>query len=174
MAASLGFASLENLVYVLQYGPEVMIVRAPLSTVGHLVFGSIWGYALGVHGAPEANKLYLVVGSLLLASVAHAAFNITALVMPIGAVALVIGGGFWTFGRFKWGQQVSPFRHSRSYPQVKCHSCDRLVRVISHFCRFCGVSMVTGPTHLFCGHCGDQNRPDATYCTGCRDQLLLV
>ena len=46
-AASLGFASLENLFYVFQYGPEVMLLRAPLSTVGHLVFGSIWGNALG-------------------------------------------------------------------------------------------------------------------------------
>ena len=38
-AASLGFASLENLFYVLEFGPEVMLVRAPISTLAHLVFG---------------------------------------------------------------------------------------------------------------------------------------
>ena len=60
-AASLGFASLENLFYVLQYGPEVMLLRAPLSTVAHLVFGSIWGQALGqfyVSGGRRAALLY--------------------------------------------------------------------------------------------------------------------
>ena len=31
--ASLGFASLENLGYVLGYGPEVMLFRAPVSTI---------------------------------------------------------------------------------------------------------------------------------------------
>ena len=35
-AASLGFASLENVLYVVDFGPEVMIVRAPVSTVAHL------------------------------------------------------------------------------------------------------------------------------------------
>ena len=48
-AASLGFASLENLFYVIQFGPSVMLLRAPLSTVGHLAFGSTWGLALGQH-----------------------------------------------------------------------------------------------------------------------------
>ena len=173
-AASLGFASLENLVYVAQFGPAVMIGRAPLSTVGHLVFGSIWGYALGVHRGSDYNRTWLVVGSLALAAVAHATFNITVFVMPLGAVVLVIGGGIWAFGRFKWGQRVSPFRYRRNYPQVECPSCDRHVRVTSKFCRFCGVPIPSRPRPLFCGHCGYENRPNASYCTGCGDQLLVA
>ena len=147
-AASLGFASLENLTYVATHGPEVMIVRAPLSTVGHLVFGSIWGYALGVHHTSGYSRTGLVVVSLSLASVAHAAFNIAAFVFPLGAVALVIGGGVWTFGRFKWGQRISPFRYRRNYPEMLCPSCEQLIRITSRFCRFCGVivdSLVTRP-----------------------------
>ena len=38
-AASLGFATLENLFYAYEYGAEIMIVRGPISTLGHLVFG---------------------------------------------------------------------------------------------------------------------------------------
>jgi RsiW-degrading membrane proteinase PrsW (M82 family) len=34
VTASLGFASLENLFYVFQYGPEVMLLRDPLATLG--------------------------------------------------------------------------------------------------------------------------------------------
>lgn len=43
-AAALGFASLENLLYVMQFGPAVMVGRALLSTVAHLVFAALWGY----------------------------------------------------------------------------------------------------------------------------------
>jgi RsiW-degrading membrane proteinase PrsW (M82 family) len=173
-AASLGFASLENLGYVARLGPWVMVVRAPLSTVGHLVLGSIWGYALGVHRESDYNRTWLVVGSLALAAVAHATVNISVFALPLGAVPLVIGGGIWAFGRFKWGQRVSPFRYRRNYPQVECPSCDRHVRVTSKFCRFCGVPTASRPRPLFCGHCGNENRPKASYCTGCGDQLLVT
>jgi RsiW-degrading membrane proteinase PrsW (M82 family) len=173
-AASLGFASLENLAYVAIYGPAVMIVRAPLSTVGHLVFGSIWGYALGVHHTSGYSRIGLVVMSLSLAAVAHATFNIAAFVFLPGAVVLVIGGGVWAFGRFKWGQRVSPFRYRRNYPEVLCPSCGQLIRITSRFCRFCGVIMESGAGPLFCGFCGNKNRPDSDYCTRCGDRLLVA
>lgn len=38
---------MENLAYIWQFGPEVMILRAPLSTLAHVIFSSSWGYALG-------------------------------------------------------------------------------------------------------------------------------
>ena len=86
-AASLGFASLENLFYVLEFGPEVMIVRAPVSTVSHLVHGSIWGYALGLHQASGYRRSMLVAASLVLAAFIHAIFNILAFAsfpLPLG------------------------------------------------------------------------------------------
>ena len=68
-AASLGFASLENLFYVLEFGPEVMLVRAPISTLAHLVFGCIWGYALGLHQASGGRRTLLVIGALALGGI---------------------------------------------------------------------------------------------------------
>ena len=171
-AASLGFASLENLGYVLLFGPEVMIVRAPLSTVAHLVFGSAWGYALGVHRASGYRRPMLVAGSLALAAGAHGVFNILALEFPLGAAAPVIAGGIWAFGRFKRGRHISPFRYRRNYPKTACASCGQLIRALSSFCRFCGASVLSVMGQLFCGHCGQGNRPDADYCTGCGDNLL--
>ena len=174
-AASLGFASLENLVYVLEFGPEVMIGRAPLSTVAHLVFGSIWGYSLGVHQASGYRRSMLVVTSLVLAACVHAIFNILAFApfpLPLGGVVLAIGGAIWVFGRFKWGQRISPFRYRRNYPEIACPSCGQLIRVMSRFCRFCGVPATQGTGRLFCGHCGEGNQPGAGYCTSCGDRLL--
>ena len=173
-AASLGFASLENLIYVLEFGPEVMIGRAPISTVAHLVFGSIWGYALGVHHASGRRRPMLVAGALVLGASTHAVFNILVsvpLLLLLG-VALTIGGAVWAFRRFEWGRRISPFRYRRNYPKMACPSCGRHIRVTSRFCRFCGTPVVSGQGQLFCGNCDVGNRPDADYCTGCGDRLL--
>jgi hypothetical protein len=65
-AASLGFASLENLAYMLTFGPEVILVRGPLSTLGHLVLGSIWGYPLG-----QSSQKKTGLGLPVVAGLAH-------------------------------------------------------------------------------------------------------
>lgn len=171
-AASLGFASLENFFYVLNYGPEVMLVRAPLSTVAHLVFGSIWGYALGQHHSSNYSKLGLVIGGLALAATAHALFNVSVVFYPWAAAFLVLLGGIWSFGRFRWGQRISPFRLQRNYPFTRCQSCDALVRVLDRHCTSCGVLASQQNRELICGHCQNRNRSDADYCTGCGDRLL--
>ena len=174
-AASLGFASMENLFYVLEFGPEIMIVRAPVSTVSHLVDGSIWGYALGVHQASGYRRSMLVAACLVLAACIHAMFNILAFAsfpLPLGAVALTIGGAIWVSRRFEWGQRISPFRYRRNYPEIACPACGQLIRVMSQFCRFCGKPVASEAGRLFCGNCGEGNRPDAGYCTNCGDRLL--
>jgi len=172
-AASLGFASLENFFYVLNYGPEVMLLRAPLSTLAHLVFGSIWGYALGQHHSSNYNKLWLVVGGLALAATAHAVFNVSSVFCPWGAALLVLVGGVWSFRMFRWGQRVSPFRFQRNYPFIHCRFCDALVRVLDRHCISCGAWSSPHDRELICGRCQNSNRPNAAYCTGCGDRLLL-
>ena len=170
-AASLGFASLENLHYMLSYGAAVILVRAPLSTVAHAACGSVWGYALGLaHGRTGGSAL--VFAGLALAAVAHGVFNISVLVNPLLAVILVVAGVAWTLSRFGWAQRVSPFRYRRNYPRVQCESCHRLIRVTSHYCHFCGAGATGRALALFCGHCGSRNRTDASYCTWCGDRLL--
>ena len=170
-AASLGFASLENLGYMATYGAAVILVRAPLSTVAHAVFGSVWGYALGWSRQRRGGSL-VVLGGLGVAAVAHGLFNLSLDVNPLLAVALLLGGVAWTLSRFGWAERVSPFRYRRNYPQVQCGSCQRLVRVTSRFCHHCGALAHGADRTLFCGHCGSRNRPDASYCTWCGDRLL--
>ena len=172
VTASLGFASLENLFYVLEFGPGVMLVRAPISTLAHLVFGSIWGYALGQHHSSGGNKQWLVVGSLALAATVHALFNVSVFTFPLASLALVVVGGVWAFYSFRREQRISLFRFKRNYPQVECPSCGALVRVVNQFCTSCGAPVSATASALICGRCRNRNRPDAEYCTSCGDRLL--
>ncbi len=171
-AASLGFASLENVGYVLSFGPEVMLVRAPLTTVAHVVFGSIWGYALGLRTQPGGGGVRVTLVALILASVAHAIFNLAAFAMPFFALALAVLGVVWVLGRFNWAQRVSPFRYRRNYPQTDCASCNQRIRVTSRYCRFCGERVQQRQQALLCGNCGARARPDASFCTTCGDRFL--
>ena len=45
-AAALGFASLENIGYLLSYGWQTALIRAPITTLAHVVFSAMWGYPL--------------------------------------------------------------------------------------------------------------------------------
>lgn len=171
-SASLGFASLENLFYVFQYGPEVMLVRAPVSTVGHLVFGSIWGYALGQNYISNGRRRPLVLGSLTLAAGAHALFNVLVFSFPLGAVCLTLLGGIWSFRAIRLGQKNSPFRFRRNYPRVCCENCGEFIFVFSHFCTQCGSPRPEGQSTIICSNCRIYNRADAAFCTSCGDQFL--
>ena len=171
-AASLGFASLENLFYVLAFGPEVMVLRAPFSTLAHLVFGSLWGYGLGMRRA--GHGAWVVWVGLVGAAVFHAVSNIL-LFSSVPWLALILDtiGVVWAYRLFKWGQRVSPFRYRQNIPLMPCTGCGRFIRIISTFCQFCGAKQAARNALLIvCGNCESMNRPNAAYCTQCGDRLL--
>jgi RsiW-degrading membrane proteinase PrsW (M82 family) len=75
VTASLGFATLENLAYVLWGGFEVAVTRALISVPGHAFFGALMGFYMGVAKfAGPLERRWLFRG-FLLAAFAHAAFD---------------------------------------------------------------------------------------------------
>ena len=173
-SASLGFASLENLFYILTFGPAVMILRAPLSTLAHMVFGSFWGYALGNQVQKKEAGPWMVLASVGVAALLHGLFNIAALTLLPAAVIITMLGAAWTFRQFVWARRVSPFRYRRNYPRILCPNCAQLISIISHFCRFCGTTITLSDKDgiNFCSNCSHENPPGADYCSSCGDQLL--
>ncbi len=172
-ASSLGFASVENLGYVLTFGPEVMILRAPFSTLAHVVFGSLWGYGLGLRRS--GRGIWIVWVTLAGAAALHGASNIL-LFSPAPWLSLILSavGGVCVYQLFKWGQRVSPFRYQRNIPLTICYHCGKTIRVTSTYCPYCGTRQSgLKRTVLICGHCRQTNRPDARFCTQCGDNLLV-
>jgi RsiW-degrading membrane proteinase PrsW (M82 family) len=80
-ATALGFATLENVLYIidLQTIPSLFItgtVRAVLSVPGHALFAVFWGYALGIAKfRPPGKKSTVVAAGLILAIGVHGVFN---------------------------------------------------------------------------------------------------
>ncbi len=74
-AVALGFASLENVGYIARYGALVMLLRAPISTFGHVIFSSFWGYPLALRKVGRGLGSFGVVLGLVIAIAFHGIFN---------------------------------------------------------------------------------------------------
>ncbi|MEX0763144.1 MAG: PrsW family glutamic-type intramembrane protease [Dehalococcoidia bacterium] len=171
-AASLGFASAENVLYAITYGPEVMIVRGPLSTVAHLVFGAAWGLALGLRARRRGFSALTLLG-LAGAAITHGAFNVSAAAgLPLLAIALVVIGALVVARMYRWAQRVSPFRLRRNVPLVACRVCHNEYRLGSRFCSQCGSPASDDDPALICGNCRKISRADARFCVSCGDRFV--
>jgi len=96
-AAGLGFATLENVIYVFSafetsmvLALQTVLVRALLSVPGHVLFSAMWGYSLGkARFIPEEQRTGVIATGLILAMAFHSLFNLL-LYDAIGFAILVL------------------------------------------------------------------------------------
>jgi RsiW-degrading membrane proteinase PrsW (M82 family) len=88
-AAALGFAAVENMKYFAgtRLSGTVVAVRAFLSVPAHMFFGAIWGYAMGRKLVTKKTSVFLW---MLLASLAHGAFDTSLSIDGLGSLAIVL------------------------------------------------------------------------------------
>ncbi len=73
-AAALGFASLENVVYIINFGWQVILLRGMFSNLAHVLFSALWGYPLALSKLGIISKTWLWLG-LIGAISAHGLFD---------------------------------------------------------------------------------------------------
>lgn len=80
MTASLGFAALENVIYILQHGLGVIVIRSLLAVPAHLACGAIWGYGYSKVRLVDRKKELMphVLPWVLLAAGAHGLYDLLA------------------------------------------------------------------------------------------------
>lgn len=144
-AASLGFASLENLFYIHAFGPGVMVGRAVLSTLGHVLFASFWGYALGVKKVTGKGSIAF---GLIASMVAHGIYDVIVMsgywLITLSVVPFMIILYKSMSGKIKRSLEMSPFRGTEDLPssgEMKCPRCGADVPADSRFCPRCGRHM---------------------------------
>ena len=94
----LGFACVENIEYVFQFGFGTGVVRALLSVPGHFLFGVVMGYFLSMaRFHPEKRGKYLWSG-VLLAMLAHGLFD---WLLMVSSIMPLVGGIIYVV--FLWG-----------------------------------------------------------------------
>jgi protease PrsW len=83
-AAALGFATLENLAYMLRADPSLILVRGPVTTLGHILFSLTWGYAMSLRRFRNAHNVLR--RGWLLGALLHTVFN--AILLSYGSVGI--------------------------------------------------------------------------------------
>lgn len=97
IAAALGFACGENILYMLAFGPAQTIPRLILGNLGHAAFAVFWGYALGAVLHENAHPALIVAG-LVIAAFFHGAYNyLLGFSTPGALLAFVLSGGLYAF-----------------------------------------------------------------------------
>ncbi len=93
---SMGFAALENVLYVFQHGVATGVTRAFTAVPAHATFGILMGYFMGKAKFSKNKKVLNLIG-LLLATIFHGAYDFFLFInfipgISIGAfVSLIIG-----------------------------------------------------------------------------------
>ncbi|MBU1077046.1 MAG: PrsW family intramembrane metalloprotease [Spirochaetes bacterium] len=75
IAAGLGFASIENVGYMIEFGTKVIVLRAVTATLAHALFSGTAGYYLGLAKFNKEKEKYLIFKGLLLASFFHGLYD---------------------------------------------------------------------------------------------------
>lgn len=73
-AAALGFAFAENIVYIFEFGWQVILLRGMFSNLAHVLFSVLWGYPLILAKLGLKSKIWLWLG-LIGAIAAHGLFD---------------------------------------------------------------------------------------------------
>lgn len=175
-AAALGFASLENVSYLLTFGWKVILVRGPFSTLAHVLFSAMWGYLLGRKKVRRRGGHSLVWLGLVGSMAAHGFFDFFLLAQngyePL-ALLLFLAAGILFLALLSMADKVSPYRGKVGIPLVICPSCNRRSSYVASYCTQCGASLRAilrvGPMH--CSICGAHLGPQHHFCTSCGSRL---
>jgi len=162
---------------VVSYGWEVILVRAPISTLGHVLFSVIWGYPLVLHKLGRRGATALLLLGLLAAMAAHGLFDFVLfthrwfvlLVFPVLAGLIVLLNLMLRHSR-----RISAFKGKVAELQLTCVNCARRVPFYARFCIYCGVKIedAMGEGTVICGNCGAVVERAARYCTACGSRLV--
>ncbi len=99
VASSLGFATVENIIYVLDKGVGTGILRAFLSVPGHAFFGALMGYYVGQAKFNKPAERKLIFLGLFWAIFVHGLYDfllLTETALAVLVIVLILTLGFFT------------------------------------------------------------------------------
>jgi RsiW-degrading membrane proteinase PrsW (M82 family) len=97
VSASLGFATIENIIYVLQHGMGTGIARAFLAVPGHAFFGAVMGYYIGLAKFNRQKEKSLLARGIVFAILLHGLYDfliLTSTALAVFAIPLIVILGF--------------------------------------------------------------------------------
>lgn len=123
LMVSMGFATLENVLYTFQYGVTTGVLRMFTAVPAHATFGILMGYFLGLAKFTHRRELYYASLALLVATLFHGAYDYFWFInyVPgvwIGAIVSLIVGVILSKKAIGLHQSISPFNQNKTDPSI--------------------------------------------------------
>jgi RsiW-degrading membrane proteinase PrsW (M82 family) len=116
VAGALGFATIENVIYVFEYGAATGVFRAVFSVPLHALCGAVIGFYLGMNKMYQGEKKHFIAAGILIAILFHGAYDFVLFTENFLAV-LIVPIMVWLFLVYKKRLFIalkdSPFRGGR-------------------------------------------------------------
>jgi RsiW-degrading membrane proteinase PrsW (M82 family) len=113
VSVSLGFATAENVMYVLSLGIEAGIARAFLAVPGHALFGALMGSYIGRAKFNPIKETKLIITGIVLAIICHGLYDFLALTRSAFSSMVILLLGIlilWTRIQLKKAKKESRLR----------------------------------------------------------------
>jgi protease PrsW len=177
--AALGFASLENIMYMGLFGPEIVVRRALFATPAHVMFASMWGYSMGLARFRREGELLTIARGFLIAASLHGFYNFLVAVYPATAMLSLIP--LMAFMGWLMNYRIQEFRKKYPFPPlgdgalISCPNCGAYTLESSDRCGRCGfaVPLLETDAPRFCGHCRARLDPCRETCARCGEPASL-
>lgn len=115
---SMGFATLENVYYAMEFGIPTTALRAFTAVPAHAVFATMMGYYVGKAGFAPAQKDRLLLRGWAVAVLVHGIYDFFIIqeiydALILFAVVTLMISLFFAFRLIREGQEASPFRNDQ-------------------------------------------------------------
>lgn len=183
-AAALGFAAAENLIYLAQSDPTLVLLRGPLSNPGHALFSALWGLSLSrAKAAPNLTRarLPILAAGLGMAALLHSLFDVLLVAAArlnelffVLLLVLMVGLFLWVRSRINYHRATSPHGEGTMiWPTGRyCQECGQ--RGTSGVpCPNCGAFIPEPVEQQLCPVCSASQRPGAKFCKDCGANIRI-
>ncbi len=177
MTAGLGFASVENALYLSRLGPEIWTSRLIYATPAHMMFAAMWGYSMGVSRFDAKGEISSVARGFGLAVCFHGAYNFLVALSPEYAkftlTPLLSLMGWFTWNRIRKLRTAYPYPAMDAGPVIVCPNCSAYTPECESECRRCGATVkeIDYDSQRYCGQCRSPLRPYAVRCGVCGAEI---
>lgn len=143
--AAIGFACVENVAYITQLGPDVLILRLVFATPAHILFSCQWGYALGIARFQKNGEMWIVTKGFFLSVILHGAYNSIAVMSPgfalVSLVPLMVFMVWYGVKRIRETRTHHRYAKDRPEAIVVCPVCEAHNLESDTICARCGVKI---------------------------------
>jgi RsiW-degrading membrane proteinase PrsW (M82 family) len=179
--AAIGFASVENLIYAFFLGPKVVLLRLFFATPAHILFASMWGYAMGLARFERSEELTTILKGLAASIGLHGAYDTLAALNrsgnPLALVPVIALIGLMGWIAYRLAREL---RRRRRAPIgqgaiVCCPTCGALTLENDMRCCRCEalLPLIETDAVRYCGTCRAVLTPGCNVCARCGDQIDL-